>query len=240
MRNLTFLLTIFLFAGIASAQRGKHRSKPLTEGPYANIGVVSGPEFASFIDYVNNYYGERYLNTSDKMDKFDKAPTMSLGYIWRFYPNFALDVGFTIYSLKTRGEIINNNPSYMEYGIRHDLEYQVGVFSATIPVIFDFSPRQPVVPYVGIGISIFAMRLDDIKDNGFIVSGSRDTGTAVGGHFETGLYVKVSQKIWIDLKGKWHNGSGSLRAQEPDIQFDKFTIDQDLAQFSAGVVYYFR
>ena len=239
MRKIIFFLTIFLLAGNAFGQE-RRGPKPLTEGFYGNIGVVNGPEFSSFVDYVNDYYGERYLNTSDQLDRFGKAPTMSLGYILRLYPSFALDVGFSIYNLRTKGEIINNNQTYPEYGVRHDLEYQVGVFSVTVPVLFDFSPKQPVVPYVGIGVSIYAMRLDDIKDDGFRVVGSRDTGTAVGGQFETGFYTKISRKLWIDLKGKWHNGSGDLRAQEPGIQFDKFKIDQDLTQFSAGVVYFFR
>lgn len=239
MRNLTFFLTIFLFAGIGSAQE-RSGPRPLTEGFYANIGVVNGPEFASFVNYVNDYYGERFLNSTDRLDKMGNAATVNLGYLLRLYPSFALDVGFTIYNLETKGEIFNNNPAYPEFGVRHDLEYQVGIFSVTVPVLFDFSPKQPIVPYVGIGVSIYAMRLDDIKDDGTFVTGSRDTGTAVGGHFESGLYVKITRKIWIDLKGKWYNGSGSLRAQEPDIFFDKFTIDQDLSHFSAGVVYYFR
>jgi len=84
------------------------------------------------------------------------------------------------------------------------------------------------------------MRLDDIKDNGFGSIGSRDTGTSVGGHFETGLYFKLTRKFWVDLKGKWYKGSGSLRAQEPDDLFDKFKIDQDITQISAGGVYFFR
>ena len=212
----------------------------MNEGFYANVGIVDGPDFSSFVDYVNDYYGDRYLNSTDRLDKFDKAATLSLGYLLRFYPGFALDVGFTIYNLETRGAITNYNPSYPESGIRHDLEYQVGVFSATIPVLLDFSPDQPLVPYAGIGFSIYAMRLDDIKDDGIIVTGSRDTGTSVGGQFEAGIYLKLSRKIWIDFKGSWRNGSGSLRAQEPSIMFEKFTIDQDISQITLGGVYFFR
>ena len=242
MRKTILFLAVLFLAGNALGQ-SRRDPKSLTEGFYASIGVVDGPEFSSFVNYVNDFYRPLFSNNTDRLDKFGKAPIISLGYLLRLYPSFALDVGFSIYSLKTEAKIRNFNSPDPEAGIRHKLEYQVGIFSATVPVLFDFSPKQPVVPYVGIGVSIFAMRLDDIKEvseNGSIVIGSRDTGTNVGGHFETGLYAKISRKIWIDLQWKWHNGSGNLRAQEPGIQFEEFKIDQDLTQINAGVVYFFR
>lgn len=241
MRKISIFLLLILLCGTAVAQREHRRGRPLTEGFYINVGVVNGPDFSSFIDYVNDFYGTRYLNTSERLDKFGRAPTFSLGYMLRLYPSFALDVGFTIYRLETKGQILNNNPAYPnEPGIRHDLEYQVGMFSVTVPVLLDFSVNQPVVPYAGIGVTIFAMRVDDIRDNGFFTVGSRDTGTSVGGNFEAGVYIKATRKFWIDVKGKWHKGSGSIRAQEPAGYYDKFEIEQDITQFNGGIIYFFR
>jgi opacity protein-like surface antigen len=241
MKNLLIALLLFPLVNMSLGQERRDRIKPLTEGVYLDIGMANGPGFSEFFGFVNDFYGERYLNTSDRIDDFGNGATLGMGYMLRLYPNFALDVGFSIYRLESKGEIINNNPAYpQEIGVRHEVEYQVGIFSATLPVLLDFSPRQPIVPYVGIGVSIFAMRLDDVRDDGYIVSGSRDTGTTVGGHFEAGAFLKLSRKIWIDVKGRWHNGSGHLRAQEPGGFFDKYRIEHDFNLASAGVIYYFR
>jgi len=240
MRIYLFSLIFLLIANFAAAGERDRGERPLTEGFYLNIGMVQGPDFSSFFNYVNDTYSQQYLNDTERFKKFDKSAALGLGYLLRLYPSFALDIGFSVYSLKRKGQITNLNPSFPEAGIRHDLEYQVGIFSATIPVLLDFSPKQPIVPYAGIGFSIFAMRLDDIKDDGFIVTGYSDNGTSVGGQFEAGMYVKVTKKIWIDFKGKWNTGTGYIRAQEPQDQYDKFKIEQDISQISVGGVYFFR
>jgi hypothetical protein len=93
---------------------------------------------------------------------------------------------------------------------------------------------------VGIGVSVFAMRLDNFIDNSIIQDAYRDTGSSVGGHFEAGILVRVSPKIWINLKGRWYKGSGHLRAFEPPGLLSKFKMEHDFSQLSAGVIYYFR
>jgi opacity protein-like surface antigen len=241
MKSLVLFSTFFILAVSAVGQERITGDRVYTEGLYGNIGVVNGPAFADFFDFINDTYSGPFNNSVDKIDKFGSAAVMSAGYLYRFYPNFALDVGFSIYRLKSSGKIINNNyPVEGPPHLQHELEYQVGIFSATIPVFLDFSIRQPVVPYVGIGISVFAMRLDDFVDDGFILDAYRDTGTSIGGHFEAGTLVRVTPKIWINIKGRWYKGSGHLRAFEPPRFLSKFTIEHDISQLSAGVVYYFR
>lgn len=243
MRPSLFLAVYLLAANIADGQ-GRYRTgqdRSHDEGIYFNIGVAGGPDFEDFFNYINETYGQAFLNTSDKLDKFGNAAVFSAGYLYRFHPYFALDVGFGIYRLQSRGEIRNFNPARSEPSLQHDLEYQVGLFSVTVPVLLEFSRRQPVVPYVGVGLSIFAMRLDDFRSDGLNPNDIyRDTGTAVGGHFETGIYVKPFRRIWIDLRGRWHKGSGHLRAIEPAGFLTKFKIDQDFSMLTTGVVYFFR
>jgi hypothetical protein len=242
MRSCFILAAFFLAASIGHGQekQGSHRDRGLDEGVYLRVGAATGPDFEDFFNYVNETYGEAFLNTSDRIDKFGSAAVVSAGYMYRFHPYFALDVGFSIYQLKSRGEIRNLNPARQETSLQHDLEYQVGVFSFTVPVLLEFSRRQPVVPFVGVGVSIFAMRLDDYRDDGLFQDIYRDTDTAVGGHFEAGAYIKPFRSIWFDLRGRWHKGSGHLRAVEPGGFLSEFKIDQDFSIISAGVVYFFR
>lgn len=239
MKSPVLFLSFFFLVSSTAGQQDTAGGRVFTEGFYGNIGAVNGPAFADFFDYINDTYGQRF-NTVDKIDHFGSAAIVGAGYLYRFYPNFALDVGFSIYRLKSSGKIINNNyPVEGPPHLQHELDYQVGIFSATIPVLLDFSIKQPVVPYVGIGISVFAMRLDDFVNDG-IQDAYRDTGTSVGGHFEAGTLVRVTRKIWINLKGRWYKGSGHLRAFEPPRALSKFKIEHDISQLSAGVIYYFR
>ncbi len=241
MKSLVLFLSFFFLVSSAAGQRETAGDRVFTEGFYGNIGVVNGPDFADFFDYINDRYGQRFNNTVDKIDHFGSAAIVGAGYLYRFYPNFALDVGFSIYRLKSSGRIINNNyPAESPPYLQHELEYQVGIFSATIPVLLDFSSKQPVVPYVGIGISVFAMRLDDYVHNGIIQDAYRDTGSSIGGHFEAGTLVRVTPKIWINLKGRWYKGSGHLRAFDLPRFLGKFKIEHDISQLTAGVIYYFR
>ena len=239
-----FLAVFFLATSVASGQGRyrRHADRGLDEGIYFGIGAASGPDFADFFDYINETYGEAFLNSSDRLKKFGNAAVVNAGYLYRFHSYFALDVGFSIYKLNSRGEIRNFNPNRQETSLQHDLEYQVGLFSVTVPVLFEFSQRQPLVPYVGVGLSIFAMRLDDFRSDGLFEDIYRDTDTAVGGHFETGLYIKPFHRVWFDLRGRWHKGSGHLRAIEPvgSQYLKKFKIDQDFSILTAGVIYYFR
>lgn len=243
MRIASFA-TVLLFALVttSSAQRGNDYRRVHSEGFYINLGMTNGPDFADFFNQTNEFYQTRFLNTDEELERFGKGFNVGLGYLVRLYPNFALDVGFSIYRLKSTGTIENRNLTFPEPYVRHELEYQVGIFSATIPVLLDFDPRQPAVPYVGIGVSIFSMRLDDYRNDGINSEILRETNTSVGGHFETGLFVKISKRIWVDFKARWHSGSANLRTLEPPplLDMDKYKMKQDIAQITLGGVYYFR
>lgn len=237
----TAILVVLLSTAVF-AQRNRDYQRMHSEGFYFNIGVANGPDFAEFFNFTNDYYHTRFQNSSESLDRFDKGLNIGLGYLVRLYPNFAIDVGFSIYKLKSEGRINNLNPGFPEPYVNHDLEYQVGIFSATVPVLLDFDPRQPLVPYAGIGISIYSMRLDDIRNNGLLSEALRETNTSVGGHFETGLFIKITKRIWLDFKARWHSGSASLRTLEPPTSsdFTKYKIKHDMAQIGLGGVYYFR
>ena len=156
MKYLAFV-TALIAALTANSfgQRNRDYQRTHSEGFYINMGVANGPEFSEFFNYVNDYY---QVSDDQKLGQFDNGFDVGLGYLVRLYPNFALDVGFSIYRLKSSGQFDNNNPAISVPYVDHDLDYQVGLFSASVPVLLDFDRRQPIVPYVGIGISIFSMR----------------------------------------------------------------------------------
>lgn len=242
MRSCLFLAVFFLAASISNGQdrQGRHRDRGLDEGIYLKVGAATGPDFRDFFDYINETYSEEFSNPTDRLDEFGAAAVLCAGYLYRFHSYFALDVGFSIYRQRSQGEIRNLNPDSSQWSLQHDVEYQVGLFSVTVPVLFEFSRRQPLVPYVGVGLSIFAMRLDDFRYEGPYQDIYRDTGTAAGGHFETGIYIKPFRSVWFDLRGRWHMGSGHLRAVEPRGYLSSFEINQNFSILSAGVVYFFR
>ncbi len=239
MRKLLILL--LAIGGTALAQSKSQRSLMeagyLTNGFYIQLGYSHGPSFSSFFDYIKGAY-----RPEGRLGNFGGNASVSLGYISRFHRNFALDVGFSIYAMKKEFAVIDTI-NYIPPGarIRHELDYQSAIFTGTLPIILEFSPKQPVVPYVGIGISIFSLRLDHYRASEAL----RDTRTAVGGHFEGGAAFKLTRKLWVDLRGRWHTGVSHLLTLEDDLRiagrdFREFEIKQDVSQFSLGFDYFFH
>jgi opacity protein-like surface antigen len=231
MKNLIIIVILTIMAVPALAQYrhagsgdgGRYRS----EGFYLLLGGTSGPTFSDFFNHIKQTY-----RTAD-MKKFGGNVSFSLGYISRFRRNFAIDAGFSIYSLSSKG-VFADTGAYSSIRINREIDYQAAIFTGTMPIFFEFSPTQPVVPYIGVGISIFSMRLDDYKNNDAL----RDSRVAVGGHFEAGVAYKLTPNIWLDARGRWHGGSGHLRTFENNLQ--DFSIRQSVAQYGIGVDYYFR
>jgi len=222
----------------AHAQREERRERHRSDGFYISLGTAVGPTFNDFFDYINDRY-----QPSKPVGEFGSNIDFSVGYISRFHRNFALDAGFSLYGLKRKGEFINQNSALPESSISHELEYQAAIFTGTLPIYLEFSSAQPVVPYVGMGVSIFSMRLDDFRDatypgQGILSEATRDTRTAVGAHFEAGLAVKLNRRFWIDLRGRWHTGQGHLATLENE--FRDFSIRQYVSQYTLGVDYFFR
>jgi hypothetical protein len=242
MKKIAFVLIVSLLFIPTAFGQYRHQGRPGlgrpgSNGFYVLLGGTKGPTFSDFISYMNNTY-----HPTKPMKNFGSNVSVSIGYISRFHRNFGLDVGFSIYGLRSVGDFPDTSSAIPESMFRHELDYLGAVFTATLPILFEFSPKQPVVPYIGIGISIFSMRLDDYYDvfqgNTDIYSDAlRDTRTAVGGHFEAGVNVKINRRIWIDLRGRWHNGSGHLATYENN--FADFSIKQNISQYSLGIDYFF-
>ena len=242
------LLSILLVFGLASSVHAQGRGGAghyRSDGFYVLLGAAHGPSFSSFFNYINNLY---QVQPHERLKDFSSNVAIELGYISRFHRNFAIDIGISVYGLKSKGTFTNNNNDSLIAAnrISHDLQYQVGIFTATIPLIFEFMPRQKIIPYVGIGVSIFAERLDDFRDyatnSGTLISEAfRDTRTSVGSHFEAGVGYKINQRIWLDLRGRWHGGSGHLSTLEANSNgLIDFAINQSVSQYMLGVDYFFR
>jgi opacity protein-like surface antigen len=231
MKKIIVIALVTIMAAPAMAQNrhsgggdgGRYRS----EGFYFLLGGTIGPTFSDFFGYINQTY------RSANMKKFGSNVSFNLGYISRFRRNFAVDAGFSIYSLSSKKAFADTG-NYSPIRINRELDYQAAVFTATLPLYFEFSPTQPVVPYVGVGISIFSMRLDDFYNNDAL----RDSRVAVGGHFEAGVSFKLTPNIWLDARGRWHGGNGHLKTFENNFQ--DFSIKQNIAQYGIGVDYFFR
>jgi opacity protein-like surface antigen len=229
MKKIMIILMIAMIATPALAQhrRNDNGGRYYSDGCYFLLGGTVGPTFSNFFNHLNNTY------PTSKMKNFGSNVSFSIGYISRFHRNFAIDAGFTIYSLKSKG-VFSDTGGFSSVRINREIDYQTAIFTGTLPIYFEFSPTQPVVPYVGVGLSIYSMRLDDYFNSDAL----RDSRTAVGGHFEAGLGIKLTPTIWLDLRGRWHGGSGHFQTFENN--FKDFTIKQNVSQYSLGVDYFFR
>jgi opacity protein-like surface antigen len=221
------LVTMIAMSSVAQGRRGAQQYG--SEGVYLLLGGTFGPSFSNFVDYVNSVdYPIK------RLESFGGNASLALGYISRFHRNFGIDVGVSFYGLNSKGIFADPNSTIPEARLNRRLEYKAAIFTGTLPVYLEFGPPQPVVPYVGAGISIFSMTLDDYFGN----FASRDTRTAIGGHFQLGLGIKLSSRFWLDLRGRWHAGSGHLATLEDN--FRDFAIDQNIAQYALGLDVFLR
>jgi hypothetical protein len=233
-------MMLALLCAPAMAQNKTERSLMdagyLTNGFYIHLGYTTGPSFSTFFDYIKDTY-----QPDGSLENFDGNVSVSIGYLSRLHRNIALDVGFSIYGMNKEFSVVDTSSLIPEARIRHELNYQSAIFTGTVPIILEFSPSQPVVPYFGVGLSIFSLRLDHYRASEAL----RDTRTSVGGHFEGGMGIKLTRKLWIDLRGRWHTGTSHLLTLEDDpdtIEFDfrEFEIRQNVSQYSLGISYFFH
>jgi opacity protein-like surface antigen len=229
MKKVMAILLAVAMAVPSLAQRRHAGRQYGSEGVYLFVGGTFGPSFSDFVDYVNSVdYPVK------RLENFGGNASLAMGYISRFHRNFGIDVGVSFYGLNSKGVFSDPNGTIPEAQLNRRLEYKAAIFTGTLPIYFEFGPPQPVVPYVGVGISIFSMTLDDYFGN----YAWRDTRTAVGAHFQAGLGVKLTSRFWIDLRGRWHAGSGHLSTLEDN--FRDFAINQNIAQYALGFDVFFR
>src|SRR5512147_940996 len=100
MRKILIILLVLLLAVPVFAQRKKSVSR--NDGFYVMLGVAQGPSFSSFFNYLR----ERYQAVDgSELKNFGKNVDFQLGYISRFKKNFAIDLGFSIYTLRSKGRV---------------------------------------------------------------------------------------------------------------------------------------
>ncbi len=229
MIRIMIILLVTMLSIPAEAQQGRDRGNTRSDAVYLQVGGSFGPKFSDFTGYVNSHY-----QPVKSLKNFGGNASLAFGYISRFHRNFGIDAGVSFYGLNSSGIFTDPNSAIPEARLSRRIEYKAALFTGTLPVYFEFSPAQKIVPYLGVGLSIFSMTLDDYFE-GFI---SHDTRTAVGGHFQAGLGYKITPKLWMDLRGRWHGGNGHLATLEDN--FRDFKVNQSVSQYSLGVDYFFR
>jgi len=197
------------------------------------LGYLQGPHFEEFADWANEFYSENY-NSTDSIGDFKGTVDFSLGLRVRFSRHFALEVDF-LTATKRISKIFNGYDSTTVYQIPHELELNVVAISASVPVIFQFSQNQRIVPFLAAGISIFPMRLDHT-----IVYTLRHTKTALAGNFGIGLDTKIMPKTWVTLRGDWTYGKTNMPVSQATGGPDHFELDLNTTQFHIGVLHTFR
>lgn len=232
-------LIILIIALMVSPAWSQNRNAFRQPGTYDEssffilLGYLQGPHFDKFVDWANEYYSENY-NSTDSIGDFKGTVDFSLGLRVRFSRHFALEVDFMT-ATKRISQIFNGYDSTIIYHIPHDLELNVVAISASVPVIFQFSQNQRIVPFLAAGVSIFPMRLDHT-----VTYMIRHTKTALAGNFGIGLDTKIIPKTWITMRGDWTYGKTNMPVTQIYGQPEHFELDLNTVQFHVGILHTFR
>jgi len=197
------------------------------------LGYLQGPHFDEFVDWANEFYYDA-IGSTDSIGDFKSTVDFSLGLRVRFSRHFAFEVDFMT-ATKRISNVFNGQIDSTIYHIPHDLELNVVAISASMPVIFQFSKDQPIVPFITTGVSIYPMRLDYSID--YLI---RHTKTALAGNFGVGLDTRIMPKTWITLRGDWTYGKANMPVTQVIGGPDHFELDLNTTQIHAGIMHTFR
>lgn len=194
-----------------------------TRSMFILLGYSSGPHFSKFVDWANDYYSQ-YFSSTDKIKDFNGGLDFSAGLRNRFSHNFAVEFDFGIHSTSIKKQLNG--------GQALKLDLNVAQFTVSPIIIFDFSDRQLVIPFVGAGISVYSMRLDHSIDYNYL-----HTKVALASNFMLGIDAKIKGKLWGDIRGDWTIGSAKMPISFISNQPESFTMSLNSAQFHIGIVY---
>ena len=158
----------------------------------------------------------------------------------RFSRHFAGEFDFLTYTLKTKQTFIGTG-QFSDTAVTHSLDLNVTIFSASILILLDFQDKQPIIPFVGTGISVFPMRL-----NHSIAYTVSHTKTALAANFTTGLEIRITPKLSGSLRGDWTFGTTDMpvsQLEDPQtLQLSPASFEMDLStmQIQAGLMYGFQ
>jgi hypothetical protein len=221
-------------ASTANAQnRGGYRyTEPFERRAFfVQLGYAWGPSFSKYFDWANNFYRDNFYSTEHIKD-FSGGLDFGLGIRNRFSRFFAVEFDFAVHSVTRRQTFLNNNPDIAISAHQQNLDLNVAKFTASLPILLDFSDRQPVVPFVAAGISLFSLRLDHS-----IVYIVRHTKVALAVNFSAGIEKKIQGKIWADIRGDWTLGTTKMPVSQIIGTPGSFDLSLNTAQLHVGILY---
>lgn len=162
------------------------RGEPPRMGPYVAwfVGVtLPGDRHADSYDYYGSY---------DDRVEFD--PGIDLGVTGGYdfgYIRLESELSYKYGEIDT----VHDRTSNVTY---HDIDGSLGVFAAMANCFFDLHNNSPVTPYVGGGIGVATLYLDDTySDQGKLYESDDDTVFAY--QVGAGLEVTISRYFSLDL-----------------------------------------
>jgi hypothetical protein len=195
---------------------------------YFLMGYTQGPYFDDYVDWINQYYRDNFTS-NDIMNDFDGGFSFSAGFRNRFTRYFAFDFDFAFHSMRIKKTYYGTQVGFQ------DLQMNVAIFTGSVPIILEFYDNQLLVPFIAAGISIFSLRLDHT-----INWGERHIKTAIAGNFSIGCEIKLTQKLYADLRADWTLGKVKMPVTQIVGQPDNFNLSLDTTQLQIGILYGFR
>ena len=199
---------------------------------YFLLGYTQGPYFDDYVDWINQYYRDNY-SSNETMEDFNGGFSFSAGFRNRFTRYFAFDFDFAFHSMRVK------KTYYRSYdGARvgyQNLQMNVAIFTGSVPIILEFYDNQPLVPFIAAGISIFSLRLDHT-----IQWSERHIKTAIAGNFSIGCEVKLTQKLYADVRADWTLGEVNMPVTQIIGQPDNFDLSLSTTQLQIGILYGFQ
>jgi hypothetical protein len=218
-------------AAFGQLSRGYKKSRNYDEQSFFILaGYCQGPHFSKFVDWANAHYADEFGST-DRMKDFGGALDFAVGIRQRFSSYFGLEFDFSFHSSTIKKQF-NGYDGGTPFSQTQHLDLDVNQITVSPLILFDFSEKQPIVPFVAAGVSIFSMRLDHAID--YYV---RHTKVALASNFSVGAETRITGKLWGDIRGDWTIGSADMPVSQIYGQPENFNMNLNTAQIHFGIIY---
>jgi hypothetical protein len=228
------LITGLTATAFGQFSRGYDKHREYAEqSMFILAGYVQGPHFTKFVDWANSYYANEFGST-DKMKDFGGGLNFAVGLRPRFSSYFGVEFDFAFHSSTIKKQF-DGHIDDIPFSQLQNLNLDVNQITVSPLILFDFYDKQPIVPFVAAGVTIFSMRLDHAID--YYV---RHTKVALASNFSVGLETRITGKLWGDIRGDWTIGSADMPVSQVYGQPESFNMSLNTSQIHFGVLYGIR
>lgn len=190
---------------------------------------ISAVAYSAEGPYVSGNLGIATPNNSDVTDSLEPGLVMDMESDSGLALGVAVGYGFAS-NVRIEGEVAyqeNDLEKVSLFGLDADLTGYTSSLALLLNGYYDFKNASPFTPFIGGGLGMAKVEINDLNFPGSGVSGVDDDDTVFAYQFGAGVAYAVNEQVSIDVKYRYFGTS--------DLEFDTTEAEYSSNNIYAGV-----